>query len=323
MISRRQFIVRAAASGLLGAVPFSAWASEAHVETGPAFGSAWRLVLASRQDADQARAAITAIVGRIDQRMSPFHAGSELFRFNALGAPAAPQVLSEETARVTALALEIAGASGGAFDPTSAPFVRKFGFGPDTIAPDRPAGHYQDLRLAGRKLSTSRPGMTLDLCATAKGYALDQIVAALDGLDFLIELGGEIAARGKHPSGRAWRMGIERPGSDALQRVIDAGGDALATSANGQEGYRYSGHLYGHVVDPRSQLPVNNGVASVSVLAASGQLADSLATAALVLGPKQATPLLKTYEASALFLMYKGTDIEEVDIQGFTRRQTG
>ena len=57
-------------------------------------------------------------------------------------------------------------------------------------------------------LETASPDLSLDLCGVAKGYALDEIVRALDGLDFLVELGGEVAARGRHPSRRPWRVQV-------------------------------------------------------------------------------------------------------------------
>jgi thiamine biosynthesis lipoprotein len=159
--------------------------------------------------------------------------------------------------------------------------------------------------------------LSLDLCGIAKGYALDEIVRALDGLDFLIELGGEVAARGRHPSGRPWRAGIERPESNALQRIVEVDARALATSGDAQQSYVVGGRRYAHVLDPRTQAPVDNGVASVSVLAASGLIADGLATAAMVLGPQAARPLLKAREASALFLMRRPGGLEEVDVNGF------
>jgi len=324
MITRRQFIKSSAATALISSVPYAASAAHAvHSETGAAFGSSWRLVLASRKDAHAARQVIKTIVERIDARMSPFRNESELALFNQSNATEIPHVLSAETSQVVASALGLARDSEGAFDPTAAPIARRFGFGPLAISADRPAGRYADIQLIGREITSQTSGLSLDLCAMAKGHALDEMVQGMDGMDFLLELGGEIAARGRHPTGRPWRMGIERPGSDALQRIIDAGDDVLATSANVQEGYRVASKRYGHVVDPRTAQPVDNGVASVSVLAASGKWADGLATAALVMGPEKAKPLLKAYGARALFLLGSGASMHEVDVFGFTQRRVG
>lgn len=323
MITRRSMLLGTLASAVLTAASRPAAAAGVHVETGPAFGSAWRLVLASQAEAAAARRAVEAVIGRIDAVMSPFRATSDLFRFNAAASNRPTLTLDVETARVTATALELARASAGAFDPTSAPFGRRIGFGPVSIAPGRPAGCFQDLGLSGRTLTADRTGVTLDLCAIAKGYALDRITAALDGLDFVMELGGEVAARGRHPAGRKWRLGIDRPGSDRLQRVIAAGNNVLATSANVQQGYDVRGHHYGHVVDPRAGGAVDNAVVQVSVLAPNGELADGLATAAFVMGPDAAKPMLRSFDARALFLMRDGSGLREVDVLDFTRETVG
>jgi thiamine biosynthesis lipoprotein len=320
LTSRRQILKLAAGTALIAGMPAAARAGPVRFETGAAFGSTWRLVMAESADASIARKRVETIVERIDQLMSPFRPDSEVTRFNISGGRGA--VLSDETRKVVASTLDLARISGGAFDPTAAPIGRRFGFGSIRIGASRPAGHYKDLRLAGNKLQTLRAGLTIDLCAAAKGYALDEIVVALDGLDFLIELGGEIAARGVHPSGRPWRLGIERPGTNILQRTIEADERSLATSGDAVQGYTVGGQRYGHVVDPRTGEPVASGVSSVSVLASTGMLADGLATAALVLGPQHSLDLLAAYDASAFFLVQHDGKLAEVEVRGFLRSQS-
>jgi len=313
MLARRKLLQLAGSAAMLNILPGAARAAEVRVHTGPAFGSAWRLVLPDTGEAALARARLEAVVARIDALMSPFRPDSELARFNAGGAT----VVSRETGHVASAALVLARDSNGAFDPTMAPLGRLYGFGPPAISPARPAARYRDLSMAGDSLISTYPGLSLDLCGIAKGHALDEILRALEGLDFLVELGGEVTARGRHPSGRPWRAGIERPGTSVLQRIIEPGMRALATSGDAAQGYDAGGRRYSHVLDPRSQTPVDNGVASVSVLAATGLMADGLATAAMVLGPQDARPLLKAHDASALFLMCRSGGLEEVDVGGF------
>ena len=323
-ISKRQFLKLTASTALVAGLNNSVLAASVladgvRVETGPAFGSTWRLVMANSADALLARKHIETVVRRTDKLMSPFQKDSEIAEFNfANNINASSNItISKKTASVLRMALDIAGASDGAFDPTSAPMGRRFGFGSTYISATRPAGHYRDISLNGNQLRASRPGLSLDLCAIAKGHALDEMKRALDGMDFLLELGGEIAASGHHPSGRPWRMGIELPGTKKLLRAIEWDGRALATSGNGAEGYDFGGRLYGHVVDPRTAKPANDKVVQVSVLAPTGQLADGLATAALVLGPNSARHMLATFDASALFIMRDKNKLLEVDVLGF------
>ena len=73
-------------------------------------------------------------------------------------------------------------------------------------------------------------------------------------------------------------------------------------------------------MDPRTLSPVDNGVASVSVLATTAMMADGLATAAMVLGPQGARRLLSAHEASALFLIRRPRGLEEVDVNRFVPR---
>lgn len=318
-IKRRELLKLGCATALTGLTFGPVWARPADVRvlTGSAFGSSLRLVLPDT--AEDPRSLIDGIVGRIDGRMSPFHTESDLGRFNAAGST----TVHNDTRLVVHTALELAKSSGGAFDPTSAPIGRKYGFGPATISATAPAGMYADIRIVGDRLEKFTPRLTLDLNGIAKGYALDQIAAALDGLDFLLELGGEVVARGRHPSGRRWRIGIERPGTNKIQRVMEAGDDALATSGDAAQSYVVGSRRYAHVIDPRQGGPLDNEVASVSVLAPSGMLADGLATAAMVLGPRASGPLLGAYHARALFLLKKGNDFVEVAVGGFPVEGSG
>ena len=316
-ITRREVLRLGGGAALLGVLPVAARAAGVRVLTGPAFGSAWRLVMPEMGEDPRPR--IAAVVRRIDSRMSPFRRDSELARFNE-GAAA---IVSADTKAVADMALTLARESGGAFDPTTAPFGRRYGFGPLSISPAAPAGRHRDIRLENNVLTKATPGLTVDLNAVAKGYALDEMTAALEGLDFVLELGGEVVARGRHPSGRPWRFGVERPGGGKLQRLIEADKRVLATSGDGTQSYRSDGRRYGHVMDPRTGAPVDNGVAAVSVLAGSGLLADGLATAAMVLGPDGCRGFLARHEASALFLMRRKGGLEEMDVEGFLSGGSG
>lgn len=318
-MKRRDLLRLGCATALTGLTYGPVWARTTGVKvlTGPAFGSAWRLVLPDT--VENPRSLIDAIVSRIDGSMSPYRTGSDLERFNTGGTTA----INDETRFVVQAALDLARVSGGAFDPTSAPIGRKYGFGPAAISATAPAGMYSDVRIVGNRLEKSISRLTLDLNGIAKGHALDQIAAALDGLDFLLELGGEVLARGRHPSGRRWRIGIERPGTNKIQRLIDAGDEAIATSGDAAQSYFVGARRYAHVIDPRTGAPLDNDVASISVLAPTGMLADGLATAAMVLGPSASGPLLSAYDARALFLLKNGNDFVEVAVGGFPVEDSG
>lgn len=313
MVSRRDFLRLTSGTVLAKAFPNVAQAESVRIYAGRAFASSWRLVLPDTRDAAMACSLIEKIVARTDLLMSPYRPDSEVTQFNQYGTVR----VSRETNIVVHRALEIARESGGAFDPTMAPLARRFGFGPFNIAPSRPVGRYGDLKLIDHFLSSTYSGLSIDLCGIAKGFALDEIVHALDGLDFLVELGGEVAARGRHPSGRPWHVGIERPGSAELHRVIKADRRAFATSGTATQGYAVAERRYSHLMDPRNQEPVANGVVAVTVLAETGLIADALATAGMILGPEASKSMLSGYDASALFLVQQPSGIEEVVVNRF------
>jgi thiamine biosynthesis lipoprotein len=143
----------------------------------------------------------------------------------------------------------------------------------------------------------------LDLGAIAKGFAVDRAAAALAGgaTARLLDLGGNLkAVPGKSPS-RGWRTGIRSPDGDGICAVVTLqDGEALATSAE-----YYRGR---HICDGRTGRPVENGVASVSVLCPSALLADGLSTTLFVLGPEAGFAFLRRhgYTASVLFILRDG-----------------
>lgn len=318
-IERRKLLLLGCVTAMGRLVLANNWAQAAGVRilSGPAFGSTWRLILSNT--AEDPSLLISEIVRRIDEQMSPYHSYSDLWKFNKLGTITA----RDELRHVVLTALDLAKLSGGAFDPTSAPIGRKYGFGPEAISDAAPAGKYTDIHVLGERIDTSTPQLTLDLNGIAKGYALDIIAAELVGLDFLLELGGEVVARGHHPSARRWKVGIERPGTGKIQRLINTGNQALATSGDTTQSYAIGGRRYAHVVDPRTGGPLENDVASVSVLAPSGMLADGLATAAMVLGPDASLHLLSTFNASALFLLRNGNGFIEITCGDFPLEDLG
>lgn len=250
---------------------------------------------------DALQAAVERVLARVDGRMSTWRPDSELSRFNALRS-SEPFPVSADTLAVFRHALEISALTGGAFDVTVAPLVDAWGFGP----PGRPAAFpdaaeierlrarvgYRKLRIdaAASTIRKLHPLLAADLSALAKGYAVDQVAELLRGEGFesyLVEVGGEVRARGRSARGDAWRVGIERPapGPPGVQRLLGLRGLALATSGDYRNYHEVEGRRLPHTIDPRTGRPVAHRLASASVLDPLCVRADALATALGVLGP--------------------------------------
>jgi thiamine biosynthesis lipoprotein len=250
---------------------------------------------------------IGAIVATVNQALSPYDEASELSRFNLSSAtdwvPATPPLR-----RVLGSALRIAAVSDGAFDPTVGPIVGRYGFGPIAGAED---GAYRELAVGAAAIRKTRGDVTIDLCGIAKGYALDLIREELDraGLEsFLIELGGEVFARGRHPSGRPWQVAIEQPAAlnATLGHLITLEERSVATSGVTLNSYDLAGRRYSHVIDARRRGPVTGGTLSASVLSEEGMDADGLATALVAVQPEEAVALAERLGLDAALYLYDG-----------------
>lgn len=309
--SRRRFTALAATAGLVTASPSLLRAvSPVEMLTGRAFGTIWRITLASSEFPARFRSAVGEVLDSIDHSMSPWRSDSELARFNSATAGCAH--LSPATLAVSAAALDIAAASAGRFDPTVGPLVKRWGFGPIEGAEE---ADWRDLSLSGGGIVKDRDGLTLDLCGIAKGHAVDRIgaVLAAAGLtDFLVDLGGELRSGGRHPSGRAWQVAIEdpRPDVEGVIEVLRLDGIAVATSGTRAQGYRVGDRLYGHIIDPLAGAPADGTLASVTVIADDAMTADGWATALAAAGSSAGPDLARSRGLDALFLTAGGGSLK-------------
>lgn len=297
-INRRQILGGAVAAGLMAAMP--AYGRETVRLSGPAFGTRWSVALPDGTP-DGLGEDLAMVLARIDHTMSPFRDDSEISSFNRAGAGTLSA--SDELALVTREALRIATLTGGAFDPTVGPVVGRYGFGP--LHGER-VGDYSSVACSAAGISKSLPGLSLDLCGIAKGYAVDAVAdwLRLHGhRHYLIDIGGELRVAGQGPDGLPWRLGITDPVAGGTAVRFEALDLALATSGDAINVYEVAGRRYSHIIDPRHGEPVHNTVASVSVAHASAMTADGLATAMMVLGADRGLELAETLDLPVLFLL--------------------
>lgn len=317
-MTRRTMLAGAGSVIVSGGVP--TWAStRTRVIGGPAFGSSWRVTLTEGAREDSIAVAIRSIVESVSAAMSPYRSDSELSRFNASN-NRDWQPMSPPLCAVVRESLDMAVLSAGAFDPTVGPIVARYGFGP--IRRHGGEGSYLDLSVRSDAVKKKGASLSLDLCGIAKGHALDRMVAALDSLgaaNFLIELGGEVFARGRHPGGRAWQVGVERPipGATTFQRIVQLAGRGLATSGDAVHSYTIAGRRYSHIIDPHHREPALNTIASVSVLMPTTAKADALATALMAMGPEAGAALAERERIAALFIVREGKGLREIMTAGF------
>lgn len=239
----------------------------------------------------------------VEDALSVFRDGSDLSRLVADGTIRVSS--TSHLARVLGFALKVADESGGAFDPTVAPLMKAWGFRGGTISAPPSATTisnilansvgWQRVEVAyggdGRTVFASG-GTRLDLGGIAKGYAIDLAYERLKdfgGENFLINLGGNIRVSGTNGRGSGgWTVAIRDPlGATGnwqhLPRQLRSG-EAVATSGSYERFIEIGGKRYSHIIDPRTGMPVDNELASVTVIAPTAMESDAYSTTLFVLG---------------------------------------
>lgn len=282
--------------------------------SGPTMGARWSAAFHGEPLGwhDDLRSALQASVDEVDRQMSTYRRDSDLNRLNAAPVGAWTQ-LPAETVAVIEAALAIGEASDGAFDVGVGDLVAAWGFGADARS-GAPAGKTPhglalktlELDAAGRQARKWAP-LRLDLSGIAKGYGVDRLGETMDRFgiaSWLVGIDGEMRARGCKPDGSAWAVGHERPviGRRDLMGVLELEDVAVATSGGYRHCHEVAGRMVSHTMDPRTGEPLDNGLAAVTVLAATCMAADAWATALLVRGLDEGVALARRLGMSALFV---------------------
>lgn len=287
---------------------------------GPTMGTRWSATVDVDATVDLVilRRDLAAAVEQVDDQMSPWKPDSDIMRLNR--APVDDWVqLPAEMLEVLVCALDTCRLSAGAFDPGVGALVDAWGFGAVRDAPDaaairsarqaapRAANECLELDLPAGRARKSAP-LQLDLCGIAKGYAVDRMTAVLQrhGVRHAqAALDGELRAVGSQASGAPWAVALEQPeaGRRAVRGVIELQDLAVATSGDYRRYLQVGDARLSHNMDARRAAPVNNGVASVTVLAPTCMHADAWATALLVAGPGEGLILAQRMGLEALFLL--------------------
>lgn len=279
-------------------------------------GMKWSVKWIGSMDRGMVEKETTALLDDIERQMSTYRVDSEISQFNASTSTDWFSV-SPNLARVVDISLDIARKTEGALDPTVFPLVQAWGFGPNRrvgqmptvkeIATAKARVGYTNLqvRLNPPALRKVRADVSIDVSAVAMGYAADLAQVKLSQLgsaNFLVDMGGEFAARGNGPAGQGWPVGIEQPGSNGqrIQRVVNLRDQSLATSGDDRNFREVNGRRYHHIIDPYTGWPTERHVASATVIHTSCAQADGWATALVVLGEERGRELGRTWNLETI-----------------------
>ncbi|EAR60598.1 Thiamine biosynthesis lipoprotein ApbE [Oceanospirillum sp. MED92] len=298
---------------------------------GLTMGTTYTVKYVSSSEQDNFKSEIDSALKAVNQSMSTYIADSELSLINQAQI-GHEQALSTELNYVLQLAQKISQESNGAFDITVGPLVNMWGFGPDGRVVKAPTDNeiqslYDHVGYAKVNLHDGRlikdTEIYLDLSAIAKGYGVDVIAELLEekGIEsYLVEIGGELRAKGLKPDGMEWRIAIETPTETfdrQIQKIIAVKDVGIATSGDYRNYFEENGVRFSHTIDPATGQPIKHKLASVTVLAQTCAEADAYATALMVMGAEDGYKFAQAHNIDAFFIVKNAQGFEEIMTPGF------
>lgn len=259
------------------------------------------------------------LIARYDSLWSPSLPASDVARVNAAGG--APVEVDPETVALLKRAVQYSELSGGVFDVTVGALTDLWDVlgenphipSPEDIEKARTTVDYRNIVLGGNTVALKNPDARLDLGGIAKGYIADRVRDLLVSRGVgsaIINLGGNVLVVGSRPDGEPWTVGIQAPFEAEGQYVgtVRVRDKSVVTSGIYRRYFVLDGVLYTHIIDPRTGWPVDNELASVTIISDRSHDGDGLASACLLLGTEKGKALIESLEGvSAIFVGKDGS----------------
>jgi thiamine biosynthesis lipoprotein len=243
-------------------------------------------------------------IARFEARYSRFIPESIVGQINARGGGDWLE-LDEDADRLLSICGDMHGLTRGAFDAAALPLLRIWDWKADPPRIPSESEIRAALEICGWDKVQRRPrgvrlpiaGMGIDLGGIGKEFAVDQLVSLARGFgisDVMIDIGQDIRVTGRSPGKDAWYIGLEEPDRPGeCWTAVRLTGQAVATSGDYFRSFTLDGRRYGHILNPRTGLPVGNGCQAVSVIAPDCVTAGILSTAAFILGAEEGLELIR------------------------------
>ena len=285
---------------------------------GLVFGTVYKITY---QHNDDLHKEIKEVLMDVDNALSPYNPNSIISKINHNR----DTTLNEHFTHVFNLAQKISAETDGAFDISVAPLVNAWGFGfkhsieikPEAIDSIRQFVGYQKIKIDNDKIVKEDERLMLDCSSIAKGYGVDRVANFLKSKGvkhYMVDIGGEVALKGKSARMKTWRIGINKPVEDSLsinqelQTILEISDIGMATSGNYRKFYYKDGKRYAHTIDPRIGTPVQHSILSATVIAKDCTTADAYATAFMVMGREEAQAFCEAHPELNAYFICDGKD---------------
>ncbi|PKH49449.1 thiamine biosynthesis protein ApbE [Tenacibaculum sp. Bg11-29] len=285
---------------------------------GLVFGTTYHITYLNEVDY---QGSIDSLFALVNKSLSTYIATSDISRINKGDSTV---VVDGMFIDVFEKAKRIYNETDGYFDPTIGRLINAYGFGSgkekknlssEEVAELMDGVGFDKVKLENSKVYRESSNIEFNVNAFAKGYGIDVIGWFLESKNvknYLIEIGGEIRARGRKEGG-LWKVAIEKPnvdGTRSLQKVIELDGESMATSGNYRK-YKMNknGEKIVHTVNPKTGLAFESNLLSVSVrLKGDCADVDAYATAFLAMGLDKTKDFLVKHPELKVVLLYNDND---------------
>lgn len=273
---------------------------------------------------------VMAVLEDVEQSLSPFKKESLISMINRNES----SEIDENIRSVFAVSADVNKRSGGVFDPTVAPLINLWGFGykdavespsDEDLSKCLKSVGLNDCEIAGNHMIKKDSATEFNFSAVTKGYGVDCVANMFESKgvkNYLIEIGGEVFAKGVNQEGNAWRVSVDAPLQNAIPgdktiAVIELKNQAVATSGNYRNYHLENGELVGHTISPKTGLPVKTSVASATVVAPTCAYADAIATALMAMNKGDIPDFIANFDGKVSAMIIELTEKEEFVLEMF------
>ena len=263
---------------------------------------------------------IEKTLGKVNEILSNWDVNSEISLLNE-NKSSLPIKLSKQLFETLEIANYINENTNGYYDVTIDPIIELWGFGyknkKEFKVPNNKKilyllkfinqNKFLKLNKKTNEITKLNPNLRINLSSIGKGYGIDMIAKNFESLgisDYLINIGGDIFAKGKNRNGKKWKIGIENPDlkDKMIKEVVNITDKGVATSGDYKNYFTKNNVRFSHLLNPKTGKPIKHQTKSVTVVTSTATLADGFATAFLVMGRIKGMKISEQLNIPVLFI---------------------